>query len=445
MRFAWMLAAVIATATIVAAAGPAEMPAVVQKASVNVLSQPNFSAPAVAKLNRNAPVKISGQQGLWYRLNIAAGKQGYVRVNDVRMSYASNENSDANMRALFTGKAGKGRVSETASVRGLNESDLQSASFDSAQLAKLDSYRVNPATAAADARAKGWADTQVAYAGEAKPAAAGKKGGATQQQKRGGLAAARGFLSAMGVSNTASSAVDVADAAVPKSEQELTEEELALGPLIAGRILGAAPLWNDPAAQRRVNLIGRWMASHTTRPELPWTFGIIDDGEVNAFAAPGGYVLITRGLYDLLGEDSELAAVLGHEISHVVQRDHYQVIRKQEMGKAGTQIVANNVNVGGGLAGSMAKDYVAKHGAAVMLTSLDREAEYRSDQASEIYLARAGFNPLALYAVLQKMTALGAKSASLASLYKTHPPLDDRLDRIDRRGYAGLELYTQRN
>ena len=79
-----------------------------------------------------------------------------------------------------------------------------------------------------------------------------------------------------------------------------------------------------------------------------------------------------------------------------------------------------------------------------MLTALDREAEYRSDEAAEIYLARSGMNPLALYAVLQKMIALGTESASLAQLHKTHPPLDSRMDRIDRRGYGALETYTTR-
>jgi len=242
-----------------------------------------------------------------------------------------------------------------------------------------------------------------------------------------------------------SSALDVADKAVGKSEAEQTEEELALGPGIAGRILGAAPLLKDDAAQRRVNRIGRWMASHSSRPDLPWTFGVIDTPEVNAFAAPGGYVLLTRGMYELLANDGEVAGVLGHEISHVVQRDHYNVIHKQEMTAATEDAVAGQVNVGGGLAGSRAKDYVRRHGATVMLTSLDREAEFRSDEASEIYLARSGYNPLSLYAVLQKMTAMGNASARLAQLYKTHPPLADRLDRIDRRGFAGLQPYTQRD
>jgi predicted Zn-dependent protease len=85
-----------------------------------------------------------------------------------------------------------------------------------------------------------------------------------------------------------------------------------------------------------------------------------------------------------------------------------------------------------------------KYGATTMLTSLDRAAEYRADQAAEIYLARARMNPLALYAVLQKMTALGRKLASLVRLFKTHPPLDARMDWIGRRGYRALELYTTR-
>lgn len=423
----------------------AEVSAVVHKPSVDVHSGPDFSAPTIARLNQNAPVRISGQQGLWFQLAMPTGKAGFVRVNDVRMAYAGKENSDANLHALFTGKAGKGRVTETAGVRGLDESDLKSAGFDAAQLARLESYRLTPQAAASQAHALGLGDTIVAYAVEAKVAAPSARTGATQDEKRGGLAIARGLLSRFGGNNLGDSALGVADKAVGKSEEEQSAEELALGPEIAGRILGAAKLWQDNGAQQRVNRIGRWVASHSSRPELPWTFGVIDTPEINAFAAPGGYVLVTRGMYALLANDAEVAGVLGHEISHVVQRDHYNVIHKQEITAASEQAVANQVNVGGGIAGSMAKDYVRRHGATVMLTSLDRNAEFRSDEAAEIYLSRSGFNPLALYAVLQKMTALGTASASLAQLYKTHPPLGDRLDRIDRRNFVGLEQYTLRN
>jgi predicted Zn-dependent protease len=211
-------------------------------------------------------------------------------------------------------------------------------------------------------------------------------------------------------------------------------------------VLGARPLWNDAAAQKRVNLVGRWVASQTSRPDMPWTFGVIDTPEINAFAAPGGYILVGRGLYELLSSDSELAAVLGHEVSHCVQSDHYNVIRKQEMAAYGKDLALKDVDAGSSsVAGSYARRYAEQYGASVMLTSLDREAEYRADEATELYLARSGLHPVALHAVLQKMTALGNDSAGLAQLLKTHPPLDARLDRIDQRGYGALEAYVTRD
>jgi predicted Zn-dependent protease len=205
-------------------------------------------------------------------------------------------------------------------------------------------------------------------------------------------------------------------------------------------------LWNEPDAQRRVNVVGRWVASQTSRPGLPWTFGVIDDPEINAFAAPGGYVLVTRGLYELLSNEAELAAVLGHEIGHCVQRDHYNVIHKQEMAATGKDLALREA---GGSTGNRATDfarrYAEEHGAAIMLTSLDREAEFRADEAAQYYLARSGMNPLALYSVLQKLAALGPGSAGLVQLYKTHPPFDARIDRLDQLDGGPLAAYSQRN
>ena len=420
-------------------AADAATTATVSRPKVDVHRGPDFKTPAVATLAKDASVTVAGQQGLWFKVKTADGKIGYVRVNDVRMAYAKAGNDGGN--ALFTGKAGKGRVSETASVRGLDESDLKSAAFDAGQLQLLESYRATPEEAEAAAKKRRWPATDVAYATEFRPGEAPSQPQASQEQKRQRFGFARNLLGM--VKPDLADAADGGEQLIGKSEQEITEQELELGPLIAGRILGAAPLVADPAVQRRINLVGRWLASRTSRPDLPWTFGIIESDEVNAFAAPGGYVLVTRGLYQLLADDAEVAAVLGHELSHVVQRDHYEVVRKQEtqgaLGKMGMKRVK-----AGGVAGSLAKDYVAKHGAAVMMTKLDRDAEFRADEAAGIYLARGGSNPLALYSVLQKMTALGASSPALAQLYRTHPALDTRMDRIDQRAYAGLEAYTRR-
>jgi len=432
----------IATTVMASAVSAAELSAVVQKPSADVYAQPSFQAPKVTTLQQNAAVRISAQQGLWYQLQMPAGGPGFLRINDVRIAYAGSEGGDANLRVLMGGKAGAGRVTETAGVRGIDESDLKSAAFDQAQLNAMIGYRVDASTAAAYAREQGWQATTVVYAGEARRSES--SGASPSASSTAALTkSVSGLLGSLGLN--VGTKVDTAAKAVPKSQDELAEEELAFGPEIAGRILGARPLWNDPDAQRRVNLVGRWVASQTSRPELPWTFGVIDTSEVNAFAAPGGFVLITRGLYQLLSSDSELAAVLGHEISHCVQRDHYNVIHKQELATAGKDLALENVSAGtGSVAGSHARRYAEKNGAAIMLTSLDRDAEYRSDEAAEIYLARSGMNPLALYAVLQKMTALGNQSASLAQLYKSHPPLDDRLDRIDQRGHDALAAYTAR-
>ncbi|MGB7738444.1 MAG: M48 family metalloprotease [Steroidobacteraceae bacterium] len=438
------LFALVAVAPLASNLSAAELSAVVQKPTADVYAQPKFDAPKVATLQRNTDVKISAQQGLWYQLLMSAGAPGFVRVNDVRVAYAGVEDGEANVRVLMGGKAGKGRVTETAGVRGIDESDLRSAAFNQAQLNAMVGNRVDASAAAAYAAAQGWQATRVAYAGEAK---AGRKSGKSPSEPTASKTelarSVGGLLGSFGVN--VGTKLDTAAKAAPKSEDELAAEEIALGPEIAGRILGARPLWNDASAQQRVNLVGRWVASQTTRPELPWTFGVIDTPEINAFAAPGGFILVTRGLYQLLSSDSEVAAVLGHEIGHCVQRDHYKVIHKQELATVGKDEAMRNVTVGNeSVAGSYARRYAEKNGAAIMLTSLDREAEYRADEAAEFYLARAGMNPLALYAVLQKLTALGSESASLAQLYKTHPPLDGRLDHIDQRGLGALETYTTR-
>ncbi len=439
-----IFALILFTAAFMAAnLGAAELAAVVTKPAVDVHAQPSFDSPTTATLQRNTEVKISAQQGLWYQLNLPADVLGFVRVNDVRMTYASVEDGEANLRVLMGGKAGKGHVTETAGVRGIDESDLKAAALESAQLDALIAYRVDAAAAAGYARTQGWQATSVVYTDEAQ--VDGKESAAPGTPSTAALAkSVGGLLGSFGVN--VGSLVDKAAEAIPKSEDELAAEELALGPEIAGRILGARPLWNDVDAQHRVNLVGRWVADQSSRPELPWTFGVIDTPEVNAFAAPGGFVLITRGLYELLSSDSELAAALAHEISHDVQRDHYNVIHKQELATTVKDLALQNVDTGGeSIAGSYARRYAEENGATVMLTALDREAEFRADEAAEFYLARSGMNPLALYAVLQKLTALGSESASLAQLYKSHPPLDARINRIDERGYGVLEAYTARD
>ena len=441
-----LLSLSLAAAGVSVAAG---LPAVVHKATATVYAAPDFSAAKVATLKKDAPVSVASQEGLWYRLEPdAAGAAGFVRVNEVRLAASGVKESDT-MQVLLTAKSGRGRVSETAGVRGIEESELRSAGHDGAQLQAMQGNRVPRADAAAWAGDHGLEATTIAWPGEARPsqyeaAVAAAPAQAPKRRASSGLGGfAKGLLGSIG-GGMVGSAIDTAEKVVPKSGEELAQAELELGPMVAGRVLGARPLWNDAAAQRRVNVVGRWLASSTSRPDLPWTFAVIDSPELNAFAAPGGYVMVTRGLYELLDSDAELAAVLGHEIGHVVQRDHYEVVRQQELTASLQGLVSSQVPAGGSVGESLARDFVERHGAAMLMTRLDREAEYRADAFAQLYLARAGMNPLSLYAVLQKMAAIGGAGGGLAQLYATHPTLGDRLDRIDQRGYGVLEPYLAR-
>lgn len=439
----WIAAVGCAVMSIAWAANAAEPSALVHKPKVDVHAQPQLDSPTIASLSRNTKVQVTAQKGLWYELVLPAGAPGYVRVDDVRVDYERGADDDATLQILMGGKPGQGRVTETAGVRGIDESDLKAASLNQVQLTAMIANRVDEPSAAAFAAQQGWSATAVAFSGEAKPAKKGAGTGVSPQSAAEMGSAALGAVGAVG--SQLSSMFGGAAKLAPKSEAEQSAEELALGPEIAGRVLGARPLWSNPEAQQRVNRVGRWVASQTTRPELPWTFGVIDSPEVNAFAAPGGFILITRGMYEIVGSDAELSAVLGHEISHCVQRDHYNVIRKQQLASAGKDLAMRDVTMTADVvAVGMAKRYADEYGATIVLTSLDRDAEYKADEAAQIYVARAGMNPLALYSVFQKMTALGSASPELADLFKTHPSLDARMDKLDKRGYSALAVYTTR-
>ena len=139
----------IATVLAATSAGAAELPAIVRKPTADVYARPALDAAKIATLKSDTAVMISAQQGLWYEFQVSPGKPGYVRVNDVRLAYAGVADGAANMRVLMGGKAGKGRGTETAGVRGIDESDLKAAAFNKAQLDSMVAQRVDAPAAAA--------------------------------------------------------------------------------------------------------------------------------------------------------------------------------------------------------------------------------------------------------------------------------------------------------
>jgi len=201
------------------------------------------------------------------------------------------------------------------------------------------------------------------------------------------------------------------------------QDEQAMGREIAGRMLGAAPLVNDAAMQSYVNRVGRWIALQSERPDLPWRFAVIDSASINAFAAPGGYVMLTRGLYDILDSEAQLAGVLAHEIAHIVRRHHVTVMQKSAALSAGSQLAQrdNRAAVINNMIGT---------GAEVFARGLDKSAEHEADAVGVVLAARAGYNPFGLVDVLHKLAARGSNDSSMALLFKTHPLPGERLAQL---------------
>jgi beta-barrel assembly-enhancing protease len=199
------------------------------------------------------------------------------------------------------------------------------------------------------------------------------------------------------------------------------QEEAAIGRRIAGNLLGVAPLVNDAKLQEYVNRVGRWVAAQSGRPDLKWTFAVIDSADINAFAAPGGYVMVTQGLYSRLQDESQLAGVLGHEIGHVQQKHHLKLIQQQQMMSAGSALLSKQIK------GDETIQRLIGSGAEIMARSLDKNAEFEADRIGVVLAARAGYDPYGLPAVLQDIGAVSKDSDTVSLLFKTHPHPDERL------------------
>lgn len=200
------------------------------------------------------------------------------------------------------------------------------------------------------------------------------------------------------------------------------EEEIALGREITGNLLGAAPLVKDEALQKYVNSVGRWVASQSERPDLPWHFGVIESDDLNAFSAPGGYVMVTKGLYQKMSNEAQLAGVLGHEIGHVVAKHQLKVLQKQQLLNVGANFLSSKL--------SKDNKIISKaigSGAEISARSLDKGAEFEADRLGLSYATRSGYDPFGLTDVLQILGQTNPNDNSVALLFKTHPLPDERL------------------
>lgn len=243
-------------------------------------------------------------------------------------------------------------------------------------------------------------------------------------------------------------AVDTGKKFAEANREFSTEEEIALGEGITSGFLGAAPLHDDANLQRYVNRVGRWVAMHSDRADLPWSFGVIRGDTLNAFAMPGGTVLVSHGLLKRLANESELAGVLAHEIAHVVKKHQLAAIQSSMSSDAWADIAKEGAGQAIGRRGGDAFGLKSKLSNAgvdlvkngVFLRPLDRSMEYDADRLAVLLAARAGYDPYGLVAVLQ-LLGQSEPDNSGASILDTHPAAGDRLAELERY-LPTLERYA---
>jgi predicted Zn-dependent protease len=236
--------------------------------------------------------------------------------------------------------------------------------------------------------------------------------------------------------------VDTARSVVQATTEIDEKQEVQLGQEWGAVLLGAAPLVADPTLQRYVNTVGRWLASHSERPDLEWRFGVLESDNINAFATPGGYIFVTKGLALRMRSEAELAGVLAHEIAHVVQKHHLKAIQKGAWARVGGNVASEYLNQRmRSPVGSMAGQQLVSGIKEIMLRGLDKEDEFEADRMGVVIAARAGYDPFGLPAVLQLLNTL-PRDSGLELLFQTHPPPNDRLDALERATGTSLDRYA---
>lgn len=223
------------------------------------------------------------------------------------------------------------------------------------------------------------------------------------------------------------------------------EQENAIGEEAVAVLLGAVPLLDNDPLQRYVNRVGHWVALHTERDTLPWRFGVLDTDDVNAFAAPGGYIFVTKGLLLQMQSEAELAGALAHETVHVVEKHYLDAVRKQARMDLAISVAGSQIGEGD----RKKLDKISNGFKELYSRGLDKEDEFEADRRGIVIATRSGYDPFGLPAVLQTLAGMNPQDASLTLLFKTHPLPTQRLNilepffsRLDP--YAGQPALRQR-
>jgi predicted Zn-dependent protease len=203
------------------------------------------------------------------------------------------------------------------------------------------------------------------------------------------------------------------------------EEEQSLGTSIALQVVArSGGLYEQPDLTRYVNLVGRAVAATSDRPNLDYHFAVLNDQTINAFATPGGYIFVTKGLLKQVRNEAELAAVLGHEIGHISQKHMLDIIQRTKqiagVSEAGLAYANQNPNQFKQLIDTVTKKLLDE--------GYDQGKELEADKLGVTFAARVGYDGTAYLDLLNRLKALKGDDRSL---FKTHPNYTARSQAVE--------------
>lgn len=217
----------------------------------------------------------------------------------------------------------------------------------------------------------------------------------------------------------------------PAYSKDDVDTEVVFGRELAAKILGKYPPLKDKKLNEYVNKVGEVIAQQSDRPELTYHFIVVNTDIINAFSAPGGYVFITKGAIDQMDDESELAAVIAHEIGHIELR-HYvkKVGLRSTKGKAEDDLSA--ILSGGDRAAMQAFNEALDETMEILFNKglQSKKDEFGADQTAVFLLANAGYDPTALERYFKKIEHIHNNETEI--LAETHPPLDERITKMDQ-------------
>jgi predicted Zn-dependent protease len=205
-------------------------------------------------------------------------------------------------------------------------------------------------------------------------------------------------------------------------------QEIQIGRDADPDIVASMGLYPDEALQAYVQDLGHQLAARSERPNLPWTFRVLDDPVINAFALPGGYIYVTRGILAYLDSEAELAGVLGHEIGHVTARHSVNQISRAQVAQLG-------LGVGMILAPELQRfEGLASASLGLLFLKFGRDDERQADQLGVRYMGRLGYDPAQLSGVMGMLGRVtrGEEGGGTPEWLSTHPNPENREEAILR-------------